>query len=78
MENYWQNASLWFRVRVSNITTEIVITVSPQNHKESKMVLYEQENFMGHQWEVTDDYPSLQAMGWGNNEIGSMQVQCGA
>lgn len=56
----------------------LVFTVFPQNHKESKMVLYGQENFMGHQWEVTDDYPSLQAMGWGNNEIGSMQVQSGA
>lgn len=49
-----------------------------QNHKESKMVLFEKENFMGRQWEINDDYPSLQAMGWGNNEIGSMQVQSGA
>eukprot|EP00064_Thunnus_orientalis_P006159 superscaffoldBa00000629_g6175 len=48
------------------------------NHKESKMVLFEKENFMGRQWEINDDYPSLQAMGWGNNEIGSMQVQSGA
>lgn len=59
-------------------SSRLVFTVFPQNHKESKMVLYGQENFMGHQWEVTDDYPSLQAMGWGNNEIGSMQVQSGA
>uniref|UniRef100_A0A3Q3IL86 Beta/gamma crystallin 'Greek key' domain-containing protein n=1 Tax=Monopterus albus TaxID=43700 RepID=A0A3Q3IL86_MONAL len=48
------------------------------NHKESKMVLFEKENFIGRQWEINDDYPSLQAMGWGNNEIGSMQVQSGA
>uniref|UniRef100_A0A3B3XXZ2 Beta/gamma crystallin 'Greek key' domain-containing protein n=1 Tax=Poecilia mexicana TaxID=48701 RepID=A0A3B3XXZ2_9TELE len=34
------------------------------NHKESKMVLFERENFIGRQWEINDDYPSLQAMGW--------------
>lgn len=33
---------------------------------------------MGSKWEINDDYPSLQAMGWGNHEIGSMQVQSGA
>ncbi|KAG6928527.1 crystallin beta A1, partial [Chelydra serpentina] len=48
------------------------------NHKESKMTVFEKENFMGRQWEISDDYPSLQAMGWGNNEVGSMKVQCGA
>lgn len=41
------------------------------------MMLFEKENFTGCQWEINDDYPSLQAMGWGNNEIGSMQVQGG-
>ena len=49
-----------------------------QNHKESKIVVFEKENFIGKQWEINDDYPSLQAMGWANNEIGSMQVQGGA
>lgn len=49
-----------------------------QNHKESKITVFERENFIGHQWEMTDDYPSLQAMGWPSNEIGSMQVQSGA
>lgn len=24
------------------------------------------------------DYPSLQAMGWANNEVGSMKIPCGA
>uniref|UniRef100_A0A8C7FI08 Crystallin, beta A1a n=3 Tax=Salmoninae TaxID=504568 RepID=A0A8C7FI08_ONCKI len=52
--------------------------VSVLNHKESKIVVFERENFIGKQWEMNDDYPSLQAMGWGNNEIGSMQVQSGA
>ncbi|XP_055736923.1 beta-crystallin A1-1 isoform X1 [Salvelinus fontinalis] len=52
--------------------------VCSANHKESKIVVFERENFIGKQWEMNDDYPSLQAMGWGNNEIGSMQVQSGA
>uniref|UniRef100_A0A4W5PY50 Crystallin beta A1 n=1 Tax=Hucho hucho TaxID=62062 RepID=A0A4W5PY50_9TELE len=47
------------------------------NH-ESKIVLVERENLIGKQWEMNNDYPSLQSMGWGNNEIGSMQVQSGA
>ncbi|KAJ3590655.1 hypothetical protein NHX12_008604 [Muraenolepis orangiensis] len=48
------------------------------NHKESNVVVFEKENFIGKQWEINDDYPSLQAMGWANNEIGSMKVQGGA
>lgn len=59
-----------------HLTTDCLLTT--QNHKESKMVVFESENFMGRQWEINDDYPSLQAMGWSNNEIGSMQVQSGA
>lgn len=49
-----------------------------KNHKESKITVFERENFIGRQWEMSDDYPSLQAMGWPSNEIGSMQVQSGA
>nr|XP_056721090.1 beta-crystallin A3 [Euleptes europaea] len=52
--------------------------ISSANHKESRITLYEKENFMGHQWEVQDDFPSLQAMGWGNSEVGSMKVPSGA
>ncbi|XP_044531528.1 beta-crystallin A3 [Gracilinanus agilis] len=48
------------------------------NHKESKIMIFEKENFIGRQWEICDDYPSLQAMGWCNNEVGSMKIQCGA
>ncbi|XP_023039641.1 beta-crystallin A3 [Piliocolobus tephrosceles] len=48
------------------------------NHKESKMTIFEKENFIGRQWEISDDYPSLQAMGWLNNEVGSMKIQSGA
>ncbi|XP_030637874.1 crystallin, beta A1b [Chanos chanos] len=47
-------------------------------HKDSRMMVYERELFMGRQWELCDDYPSLQAMGWFCNEVGSMQVQSGA
>lgn len=49
-----------------------------QNHKESRMTIFEMENMMGRQFELCDDYPSLQAMGWMNNEVGSMQIHCGA
>ena len=41
-------------------------------------MVYDGENFMGKQWEMCDDYPSLQAMGWGISEVGSMNVQSGA
>uniref|UniRef100_G3QIP2 Crystallin beta A1 n=1 Tax=Gorilla gorilla gorilla TaxID=9595 RepID=G3QIP2_GORGO len=52
--------------------------VCSANHKESKMTIFEKENFIGRQWEISDDYPSLQAMGWFNNEVGSMKIQSGA
>ncbi|XP_048375237.1 beta-crystallin A3 isoform X2 [Sphaerodactylus townsendi] len=52
--------------------------INSANHKESKITVFEKENFMGHQWEVQDDYPSLQAMGWGNSEVGAMKVSSGA
>ncbi|KAJ3589882.1 hypothetical protein NHX12_010723 [Muraenolepis orangiensis] len=48
------------------------------SHKESRMTIYEKENMTGHQFELCNDYPSLQAMGWMNQEVGSMHVQCGA
>lgn len=49
-----------------------------QNHKDSRITIYENENMTGRQFELCDDYPSLQAMGWINNEVGSMHVQSGA
>uniref|UniRef100_A0A673ABI8 Beta-crystallin A4 n=1 Tax=Sphaeramia orbicularis TaxID=375764 RepID=A0A673ABI8_9TELE len=39
------------------------------NHRECRMTIYERENFMGRKGELSDDYPSLQAMGWCNNEV---------
>ncbi|TMS08284.1 Beta-crystallin A4 [Larimichthys crocea] len=51
---------------------------SLRNHRECRMTIYERENFMGRKGEIGDDYPSLQAMGWCNNEVGSFRVQSGA
>uniref|UniRef100_A0A5F8HJK4 Beta-crystallin A4 n=1 Tax=Monodelphis domestica TaxID=13616 RepID=A0A5F8HJK4_MONDO len=48
------------------------------NHRDSRMTIFEQENFLGRKGELSDDYPSLQAMGWENNEVGSFRVHCGA
>uniref|UniRef100_A0A673AAG2 Beta-crystallin A4 n=1 Tax=Sphaeramia orbicularis TaxID=375764 RepID=A0A673AAG2_9TELE len=48
------------------------------NHRECRMTIYERENFMGRKGELSDDYPSLQAMGWCNNEVGSFRIQSGA
>lgn len=53
-------------------------SLSPQNHNDSKVILYEAENFQGHKFELSDDYPSLQAMGWGNKEVASIKVNAGA
>lgn len=49
-----------------------------QNHRECRMTIYERENFLGRKGELSDDYPSLQAMGWCNNEVGSLRIQSGA
>ncbi|KAK7166002.1 hypothetical protein R3I93_005938 [Phoxinus phoxinus] len=47
-------------------------------HQSSRMVIYEKDNFLGRSVELCDDYPSLQAMGWCEKQVGSMHVQCGA
>lgn len=49
-----------------------------QNHRECRMTIFERENFLGRKGELSDDYPSLQAMGWCNNEVGSLRIQSGA
>ncbi|KAG7277800.1 hypothetical protein CRUP_026101 [Coryphaenoides rupestris] len=48
------------------------------NHRECRMTIYERENFLARKGELSDDYPSLQAMGWCHNEVGSLRVQSGA
>lgn len=54
------------------------LSLSPQSHQSSRMIIFERENFLGRNAELCDDYPSLQAMGWCGPEVGSMHVQCGA
>lgn len=49
-----------------------------QNHRDSRLTIFEQENFLGRKGELSDDYPSLQAMGWDGTEVGSFHVQSGA
>lgn len=49
-----------------------------QNHRECRMTIFERENFLGRKGELSDDYPSLQAMGWCNNEVGSLKIHSGA
>lgn len=56
----------------------LLFSPSLQNHRECRMTIYERENFLGRKGELSDDYPSLQAMGWCNNEVGSLKVQSGA
>uniref|UniRef100_A0A8C0VY98 Beta-crystallin A2 n=1 Tax=Cyanistes caeruleus TaxID=156563 RepID=A0A8C0VY98_CYACU len=56
----------------SGYRTEHLLSFRPvkcANHNDSKVILYEAENFQGHKFELSDDYPSLQAMGWGNKEV---------
>ncbi|XP_010159136.1 PREDICTED: LOW QUALITY PROTEIN: beta-crystallin A2, partial [Eurypyga helias] len=65
----------------SGSRTEHLLSFRPvkcANHNDSKAILYEAENFQGHKFELSDDYPSLQAMGWGNKEVASIKVNAGA
>lgn len=50
----------------------------PQNHSDSKVTLYECEDFQSRKFELCDDYPSLQAMGWCSKEVPSIKVNSGA
>lgn len=52
--------------------------VACANHRDSRLTIFEQENFLGRKGELNDDYPSLQAMGWDGTEVGSFHVQSGA
>ncbi|KYO28154.1 beta-crystallin A4 isoform B [Alligator mississippiensis] len=48
------------------------------NHRDSKITIYERENFLGRKGDLSDDYPSLPAMGWNSKEVGSFRVHSGA
>ncbi|KAG7259976.1 hypothetical protein CRUP_031405 [Coryphaenoides rupestris] len=47
-------------------------------YDDSKVTLYECEDFQGRKFEMCDDYPSLQAMGWCSKEVASIKVNSGA
>uniref|UniRef100_A0A8U7MZ29 Beta-crystallin A4 n=1 Tax=Corvus moneduloides TaxID=1196302 RepID=A0A8U7MZ29_CORMO len=50
----------------------------PQDHGRSRLMLFEQENFQGKRAEMSDDCPSLPALGWGSSTVGSFLVRSGA
>ena len=50
----------------------------PQNHSDSRVTLFEGENFQGCKFELNDDYPSLPSMGWASKDVGSLKVSSGA
>jgi hypothetical protein len=50
----------------------------PQNHSDSRVTLFEGENFRGCKFELSDDYPSLPSMGWTSKDVGSIKVSSGA
>lgn len=49
-----------------------------QEHRRSQLLLFEQENFQGRRGELSDDCPSLPALGWGGSAVGSFLVCSGA
>lgn len=49
-----------------------------QDHGRSRLMLFEQENFQGRRGELSDDCPSLPALGWGSSAVGSFLVRSGA
>ncbi|KAI4805345.1 hypothetical protein KUCAC02_009968 [Chaenocephalus aceratus] len=52
--------------------------VKSANHSDSKVTMYDCEDFQGRKFEMCDDYPSLQAMGWCSKEVPSIKVNSGA
>lgn len=52
--------------------------LSLQDHRRSRLMLFEQENFQGRRGELSDDCPSLPALGWGSSAVGSFLVCSGA
>lgn len=52
--------------------------LSLQDRRRSRLMLFEQENFQGRRGELSDDCPSLPALGWGSSAVGSFLVCSGA
>ncbi|KAK1789116.1 hypothetical protein P4O66_015063, partial [Electrophorus voltai] len=65
----------------SSYRTENLLSFRPvrcANHSDSKVTLYESEDFQGHKFEICNDYPSLPAMGWCSKEVPSIKINSGA
>ncbi|XP_074048658.1 beta-crystallin A2 [Macrotis lagotis] len=65
----------------SSYRTDQLLSFRPllcANHSDSRVTLYEGENFQGCKFELSDDYPSLPAMGWASKDVGSLKVTSGA
>ncbi|KAK1328407.1 hypothetical protein QTO34_011980 [Cnephaeus nilssonii] len=52
--------------------------VACANHRDSRLTIFEQENFLGRKGDLREDCPSLQALGWGGKEVGSFHIPSGA
>nr|XP_055143831.1 beta-crystallin A2 isoform X1 [Symphalangus syndactylus] len=48
------------------------------NHNDSRVTLFEGDNFQGCKFDLVDDYPSLPSMGWASKDVGSLKVSSGA
>uniref|UniRef100_A0A4W4G7P8 Crystallin, beta A1, like 1 n=1 Tax=Electrophorus electricus TaxID=8005 RepID=A0A4W4G7P8_ELEEL len=44
------------------------------DHQNSRIMIFECENSLGHSAKLCEDYPSLQAMGWGGTEVVCMSA----
>uniref|UniRef100_A0A3B3SJ21 Beta-crystallin A2 n=1 Tax=Paramormyrops kingsleyae TaxID=1676925 RepID=A0A3B3SJ21_9TELE len=65
----------------SGYRTEHLLSFRPikcAKHSDSKVTLYECKDLTGRKFELCNDYPSLQAMGWCSKEVASMKVNSGA
>ncbi|KAH0625670.1 hypothetical protein JD844_015265 [Phrynosoma platyrhinos] len=69
----WSGSNAYHAWRMSSFRP-----IACANRRESKVTLYEQENFLGRKGELTEDCPSLQAMGWNSSAVGSLYVHSGA
>ncbi|XP_032303710.1 beta-crystallin A4, partial [Coturnix japonica] len=69
----WSGSNAYHVDRMSSFRP---ITCAEHGH--SQLLLFEQENFQGRRGELSDDCPSLPALGWGSSAVGSFLVCSGA
>ncbi|KAF6361304.1 crystallin beta A2 [Rhinolophus ferrumequinum] len=48
------------------------------DHSDSRVTLFEGDNFQGCKFELSDDYPPLPSIGWARKDVGSLRVSSGA